>query len=36
MGLITFYDMQLARSPDQEHLIGWMIINSEDDINQRI
>lgn len=36
MGLITSYDTELARGPDQEPVIGWMIINSEDDINQRI
>lgn len=36
MALITSYDIELARGPDQEHLIGWMIINSEDNINERI
>ena len=36
MGLITSYDIKLARGPDQERLIGWMIINSEDNINQKI
>lgn len=36
MGLITSYDTELARGPDQERLIGWMIIDSEDNINQRI
>ena len=30
MGLITSYDTELARGPDQECLIGWMIIDSED------
>lgn len=36
MGLIASYDIELARGPDQKRLIGWMIINSEDDTNQRI
>lgn len=36
MGFITSYDIELARGPDQEHLIGWMIMNSEHDINHRI